>query len=127
MQNILPAKCHRILIIAGIDDFLCKPLQEGQLLDAISRLLQLPQDPDMPVPAPSSPPTHDAPLDASMLAVLSEAQRDALRIAVEELNRVKVNTVLADVATTHPALARQIHHLADRFCYKELWELLATP
>ncbi len=121
------AEEREVAFIAGIDDFLCKPLQEGQLLDAISRLLQLPQDPDMPVPAPSSPPTHDAPLNASMLAVLSEAQRDALRIAVEELNRVKVNTVLADVATTHPALARQIHHLADRFCYKELWELLATP
>ena len=117
------AEEREVAFVAGIDDFLSKPVQEAPLLDAISRLLHLSLAPHAATPAP----VGDVALSASMLTVLSDAQRDALRIAVEELNRVKVNAVLADIAEAHPTLARQIHQLADCFRYKELWELLDAP
>lgn len=108
----------------GIDDFLRKPLEEDQLIATIERQLEL-KCACQPVPISALHIRNNFLITPDTLAVLTDSQRQALRVAVEELNRVKVNAVLAEITPTHPALADGIRHLADGFRYKQLWDVIA--
>ncbi|MBP9712763.1 MAG: PAS domain S-box protein [Sterolibacterium sp.] len=122
---------HRIAIASGIDEYLRKPLEDDALFSAIERLLNrsLPREIQPSSPAGTSAVVATAAGSTDQTVswhVLSPRQCLALREAVEELNRAKLNPVVAELATTQPALARQITEMADRFRYKELWEKLET-
>jgi len=116
---------------AGVDEYLRKPLEDTVLFAAIEQLLhiRLPRETQgVSIAAAIRSPRDDTVIteDAVSWFTLTAKQRQALREAVEELNRTKLNLALADVETTQPALARAIGEMADRFRYKELWEKLET-
>ena len=110
-------------LAAGIDDFLRKPLQEHELFDALEKMLDIRFQREAPE---SDRATANAePLTVEALAVLTAEQCNSLRVAIEELNRNKLNLLLTQVVADHPGLARSIAHMADSFRYQELWGLIA--
>lgn len=110
-------------LAAGIDDFLRKPLEVEALMAAIERMLDIRFERAALVQSVGTA-VNETPLTVDMLAVLDANQRDTLRGAVIELNRTKVNAVLAQIVKIDPQLAEHIQRMTDAFRYKELLELL---
>ncbi|MBW7903568.1 MAG: response regulator [Rhodocyclaceae bacterium] len=116
---------RRSVLAAGIDGFLRKPLQEDELFEALERHLNIRFERSARgMATPSEPPPP--PVTTDLLRALPEACRRALRIAIEELNRAKLDAALAQIEADQPDLARGIAQMARRFRYKELWALVTA-
>lgn len=120
---------------AGMDDFLCKPLEEEKLLTSIARLLRLHPRPaaqthmgstGQPHAPDISPSVQTAPPTAGQLASLDPALRSALCAAVEELNRGRIDELLLEIAKDQPETAQAIGTMVGQQRYRQLWELLGT-
>ena len=115
-------------LAAGVCEFLRKPLQEDALYATLETELSMTLRREVASSAVSNTTKltnsdGDA-VTLSTLDVLSNAQRQALMKAVEELNRGQLDLVLADIALDRPALATSITRMADAFQYRELWDRL---
>ena len=109
-------------LLAGIDDFLRKPLQEDQLYSALERQLAIRfLREDELTPAAK---VQAVAVTLQSLAALPIAQREALRQAIEELNRSKLAKLLNEIALIQPQLAKGLTQMADAFQFREIWELV---
>ncbi|MBK6998605.1 MAG: CHASE domain-containing protein [Rhodoferax sp.] len=108
-----------------VDDFLRKPLQYEELCNTLERQLAIRIERQQ-TPKPPVTPVIPVAIDPQALAILTSAQRQALKVAAEELNPDKLHSVLAEVEPGHPALAHAIAGMAENFLYKELWELVCA-
>ncbi len=107
---------HDRALALGCDDFLPKPLQLHDLLDSLSRHLQLAWQTAAP-PPPTAPTSPTAPPpDRDSLAPLLTATRSGDIRAI--------HTQLAPLATTHPTFAHQAETLLRQFQLNELEALL---
>lgn len=114
-------------LLVGVDNFLRKPLDESELFAAIEAQLNIRfVRESAEAVAALAKPVEAMSIGADELNVLSAEERTALRIAIEELNRAKLNAVLASVEKNHPEVAQAITRMADSFRYKELWELITS-
>jgi PAS domain S-box-containing protein len=105
---------------AGVDAYLRKPFQHGELYDILGRCLGLPyvykEHNDQAFPAAT---TEDA-------STLSEDLRTKLLQAVEEGDMMLFSQRLEQVVESHPALARKCRELAHAFDYGRLKALLTA-
>ena len=114
---------RQLAVAAGVDEFLRKPVLENVLFAAIGRLFGLET---LRVPDDVAHGVALSPEEVRAIAAVGAAQRAAIGQAVEELNRRRINAVLAEIEPEHPVAARAVARLADAFQFKPLWELLAT-
>ncbi len=108
-----------------VDDFLRKPLQYEELCRTLEKQLAIRIE-RQHTPKPPVTPAMPVAVDSQALAVLTSAQRLALKTAAEELNPDKLHSVLVGIEPGHPELAHAIASMAENFLYKELWELVCA-
>ncbi len=103
---------------AGVDAYLRKPFQHGELYEILGRCLGLryvywlDDDPALPTP------------DAEAVFDLPEALQIELRQAVEDGDMELFMELLEPVAESHPALVGRLRKLADTFDYKSILNIL---
>jgi two-component system sensor histidine kinase/response regulator len=114
---------RRAALDAGADDFLRKPVERDKLLAMLERQLGVSfERGEMPVTeAPAAPPAALAPSD---LEGLPPALREALMLAVRELDPGKATAVLATLEGPQAALAPRLQAMLDDYQYQKLWQLL---
>jgi len=109
-------------LVAGVDDYLRKPLQENQLFATLQNLLGVSLLKEVVAdPAATGAEVELAP---AMMAQMPERLRPMIVTAVEELNRGKLNALLEELEATAPDMARGIARMADQYRFRELWDLL---
>jgi two-component system sensor histidine kinase/response regulator len=111
---------RREALDAGADDFLRKPVERDKLLAMLERQLGLSFEraQEQATPAPQ------APLMAANLDGLPAPVRQALKLAVRELDPGKAQAVLAALEAPHAALAPRLQAMLDDYQYQQLWQLL---
>jgi signal transduction histidine kinase len=113
----------RQALAVGVDDFLKKPLQEGELFAALEKHLGVRFVPSNRFEAVSAS-AVEAELTAPELDPLSAKDRQDLAQAVAEVNQAKLREVLGRIGIHSPQLALRLRSMIDRMKHRELWELL---
>lgn len=114
------------LLAAGMDAVVYKPYQLPEIFEAMTDLLgvrfvRTALGAESGAPAAAVP---DTALGASELALLSEAVRHALSVAVRELDEESLNRALEPIQATQPQLVACVRAAAANFQYEMLWNWL---
>jgi two-component system sensor histidine kinase/response regulator len=118
---------RRAALDAGVDEFLCKPVDQERLFDVLEQHLGLRfllRD-GAGAHARASPAAHaTAALDGAALAPLAPAVRAALMTAVRELDLARAAALVAAFEPQHGALGAAISATLAAHQYQRLWQLL---
>jgi two-component system sensor histidine kinase/response regulator len=114
---------RRAALDAGADDFLRKPVERDKLLAVLERQLGVRFEREQ-APATQAPQPPATALVPSDLAGLPPAIRQALMLAVRELDPGKASGVLATLEGEQAALVPQLQVMLDDYQYQKLWQLL---
>ncbi len=113
---------RRAALEAGADDFLRKPVERDKLLAMLERQLGVTFERDARPAATTAAPA--LPLTALDLAGLPPALRQALMLAVRELDPGKATAVLAMLEGGQAALIPRLQAMLDDYQYQKMWQLL---
>ncbi|WP_448600190.1 response regulator [Thermoleptolyngbya sp.] len=118
-----------VILSAGCDDFLRKPFQEQSIFDAIAKHLGvafLYEEQEFDHPAQEPPP----PLHSPDAQLLPDAWKAAFYNAALEADSAQVQGLIAEIATSHAALAQELSQWSHQFRFDKMleWvEALSVP
>jgi PAS domain S-box-containing protein len=107
---------------AGADEFMRKPVEQDKLYAILE--LQLGVHFIRQAADQHAMPTEQEALCDADIALLDKPMRDKLKLAVLELNLLKVTELLHVIAHDHPDVAQRLQIMLDQFQYTELWKLI---
>jgi CheY-like chemotaxis protein len=116
---------RREILASGCDDFICKPIDEHLLFDAIKRHLGVRliyQEPDRADDGELV--DHSVEAIAKRLACLSESIRYELREADLNLDTARVRTCIHCIESMDTSLARRLKELADEFRFDDILKMV---
>jgi signal transduction histidine kinase/ligand-binding sensor domain-containing protein/CheY-like chemotaxis protein len=102
---------------AGVDDFVRKPYQPGEIFDCMARQLGLRR---VFMSSPKEP--RSVPLSKADLETLPRELVGELRAEIVRLDHKRIHDVIARISRFNPALGQQLTHMAARFSYTAMLE-----
>jgi signal transduction histidine kinase/ligand-binding sensor domain-containing protein/CheY-like chemotaxis protein len=105
------------VMAAGVDDFIRKPFQPGEIFDCMARHLGLRR---VFTRSPQEP--RRAPLSKEDLDTLPRELVDELRTEIVRLDNQRIQDVIARISRSNPAIGQQLSHMAARFAYTAMLE-----
>jgi CheY-like chemotaxis protein len=109
---------------AGIDEYVRKPYRFNEIYDSLGRQLGL----KFVYQTDTTPPAeHQARvLSAEQLSALAPGLREDLGVALESLDRVRIDAAIARIHDTDPELAGTLWQLVDEFNYPHVLDVIQT-
>lgn len=109
---------------AGIDEYVRKPYRFHEIYDSLGHQLGL----KFVYQTDTTPPAeHQAQvLSAGQLSALAPGLREDLRVALESLDRVRIDAAIARIHDTDPELADTLWQLVDEFNYPHVLDVIQT-
>jgi CheY-like chemotaxis protein len=109
---------------AGIDEYVRKPYRFQEIYDILGRQLGLKFIYQADTTSPAERPAKV--LSVEGLSKQAPARREDLRVAVESLDRARIDAAIAQIRDTDTELADTLWHLVDEFNYPHILDVIQT-
>jgi signal transduction histidine kinase/CheY-like chemotaxis protein len=117
---------RKLILTEGCDDFVRKPFIEDEIFEKLEKHLGLRLLTEEAAEAGGGRGAAESPLTAEEIAGLPADWRDAFRKATADADYARLLTMVEEISTQHPAVARALGPLVESFQYDKILAVISA-